>query len=323
VVGSRRPYSSRQLPRRSRPRSSSSARIAANDDSVTGFERIVRVVGAIVAPATILTALMFYFGWIYTNALFGHFGIEAPVLEFSNQDYMLRSAQALYVPIGALLVVALLSLWAHGLVARMLIAQRGLQKLQIAAGILVVGGLMLFMMGLAGIVNGSLFGNYVILAPLGLGFGAVIGAYGRWLLQRSREIHTGRPPSQQRWFINTNIALVILLLIVGLFWTVSEYAAAFGRGEAQRFADGLVGRPGVTVYSADRLFLNAPGVIETTLPADPHAAYRYRYDGLRLLTKAHGRFFLLPQDWSPGHAPAIMLDHSDRIRVEFVPGWGE
>ena len=72
---------------------------ASEDASAARFERIVRVVGAIVAPITVLTALMFYFGWVYTNALFQHFGIEAPVLEFSNQDYILRNAQALYIPI--------------------------------------------------------------------------------------------------------------------------------------------------------------------------------------------------------------------------------
>jgi hypothetical protein len=320
-MGSRRPYSSRGYPHVVGQRRLS-ARVASDDDSATKFEGIVRVVGAVVAPVTALTALMFYFGWVRTNALFQHFGIDAPVLGFSNQDYMLRSVEGLYVPIGALLVAALVSLWVHGLVTRMLIAQHGLKKLRIAASMFILSGLMLFMMGIGGVVKPSLFGKYVIIASLGLGLGAAIGAYGRWLLQRLKEIHTDGP-RHQRWFSTTNVVLVILLLIVGLFWTVTEYAAAVGRGQAQQFADGLVGRPWVTVYSADRLFLNAPGVVETMLPADPHAAYRYRYDGLRLLTEAHGRFFLLSQDWSPGHAPAIMLDHSDKIRVEFVSGWGK
>ena len=110
-------------------------------------------------------------------------------------------------------------------------------------------------------------------------------------------------------------------MIIGLFWTVTEFASALGRGDAEVRGEGLAGRPAVTVYSIDRLFLQGPGVVETTLP-DAHAGYHYRYDGLRLLTDSHDHLFLLPADWTPGRTPTIMLDRNDKIRIEFTPGSG-
>ena len=54
--------------------------------------------GLVIAPTTIITALAFYFGWTLTNARASYFGIDASALGFSTQDYLLRSADALFVP---------------------------------------------------------------------------------------------------------------------------------------------------------------------------------------------------------------------------------
>jgi hypothetical protein len=220
-----------------------------------------------------------------------------------------------------LVVMGLVSLWAHGLVAKMLGLRIRLKILRFSAGMLGLIGLALFGMGIAGVILPGLFGSYIIIASLGLWSGAAIGAYGRWLWRRVSEVYTAKLKRPQ-WLGTANILLVILLIIIGLFWTVTEFASALGRGDAEILADGLVGRPAVTVYSVDRLFLQGPGVVETTLPADTFAGYHYRYDGLRLLTHAHGRFFLLPADWTPGRSPTIVLDFNNKIRVQFTPGWG-
>ena len=97
---------------------------AANQRPGMGLERAVQVVTAIVAPTTVLTALLFYFGWIRTNALFQYFGVDATVLGFTTQDYLLRSTEALYVPLGTLLVLGLAGVRAHGLVEAWLAGRR-------------------------------------------------------------------------------------------------------------------------------------------------------------------------------------------------------
>jgi hypothetical protein len=49
-------------------------------------------------------------------------------------------------------------------------------------------------------------------------------------------------------------------------------------------------------------------------------AYRYRYQGLRLLGRYNDRYFLLPENWSPSHPVTIVLLDSATIRVELHRG---
>ncbi|MFF8279994.1 hypothetical protein ACF05T_28505 [Streptomyces lateritius] len=48
----------------------------------------------LLAPTTFIGALLLYFGFTYTDALYAHFGVDAATLGFSTQDYALRSAGA-------------------------------------------------------------------------------------------------------------------------------------------------------------------------------------------------------------------------------------
>ncbi|PZG21972.1 hypothetical protein [Nonomuraea aridisoli] len=74
---------------------------------------------------------------------------------------------------------------------------------------------------------------------------------------------------------------------------------------------------GVVVYAPQRLHLEGAGVTETAFP-DPHAKFRFRYTGLRLLLHAHGRYFLLPACWATSpEARAIALPDDTSLRLEF------
>jgi hypothetical protein len=287
-----------------------------------GLERAVQLATAIVAPTTVLTALLFYFGWVRTNALFQYFGVDATVLGFTTQDYLLRSSEALYIPLGTLLVVGLAGLWVHGLMTTWLAARRRLRLLRATAVALGVVGLALFARGVAGVAVPRLSLNDFLVTPVCLGLGAVLGAYGHWLWLRQRAVqgHDGSP-ARPRWHGVVSLVLVVLLVVLSLFWATTNYARAYGRGRAAAYARQLAVRPGVIVYSADRLFLHGPGVQELALPAQQHTSYRYRYSGLRL-TESHGRLFLLPEGWTRTDGAAIVLAGSDKLRVEFIRGLG-
>ena len=60
-----------------------------------------------VAPATLITALLIFFGWSRTTVLCCWFGIDPTSLGFSSTDYLLTSQDGLFVT-GA--VIALLVL---------------------------------------------------------------------------------------------------------------------------------------------------------------------------------------------------------------------
>jgi hypothetical protein len=314
----------RPTPGRSRTPSPGHGRAAAQRPGM-GLERVVQVATAIIAPTTVLTALLFYFGWIRTNALFQYFGVDAAVLGFTTQDYLLRSTEALYVPLGTLLVVGLAGIWAHSQVEAWLAGRNrgGLpRRTGLAVGAVGVVGLALFARGVAGVAVPRLSRDGFLVTPVCLGLGAILGAYAQWLWRRLRQPQGRGGASRPRWPGLVGLGLVAMLVVLSLFWATTDYARAYGRGRAVAYARDLTVRPGVVVYSAERLFLQGPGVRESALPASEHARYRYRYSGLRLLTEARGRLFLLPAGWTTAGGAAIALAADDQLRVEFTRGHG-
>lgn len=75
----------------------------------------------------------------------------------------------------------------------------------------------------------------------------------------------------------------------------------------------------MTLYSERPLHLGGTGVTETPL-AGEDAAYRYRYDGLRLLIRSGGNFFMLPTQWTRQDGVAIVLRDDPSVRLELRPG---
>jgi hypothetical protein len=298
---------------------SANARISSTEESPS-LQSLVQLVGSIVAPVTLITALLFFFGWNRTNELYLRFGVDASMLGFSNQDYLIRSVEAIYVPLSALLVVLALTLWGHGTVLYWLRRRHRLRLLRVITPVLIVVGLILFARGVAGVLLPSLSRNDFLITPLCLGMGTALVAYGRYLWRqlqslRLKDDSMGEPP----WLRGMSVSVVLMLIVLSVFWAATNYAQAYGRGRALQFAQQLSSRPGVVIYTKDRLFLVAPGVKEEELPR-ASGTYHYRYTGLRLLIQSGGRLFLLPTDWNPQNGSVIVLPDNDTLRVELVPG---
>src|SRR5215218_2278030 len=93
---------------------------SADDGGESSAERWIRVATSVIAPTTVLTALLFYFGYVETTAEYRYFGITLGTLGLTTQDLVLRSVGALYVPLGALLVLLTVMTWVHRFVSRRL-----------------------------------------------------------------------------------------------------------------------------------------------------------------------------------------------------------
>src|SRR3954453_23501261 len=76
--------------------------------AVRTTESLWAFVERVIAPVTLLSALAYYFGRQYVSARSSYFGIDATLLGFSTQDYLVRSADALFIPLGALALASLL-----------------------------------------------------------------------------------------------------------------------------------------------------------------------------------------------------------------------
>jgi hypothetical protein len=89
-----------------------------------------------------------------------------------------------------------------------------------------------------------------------------------------------------------------------------------GRGLAERITGDLGQLVSVTVYSPKNLEITAPGVTVSTF-GRTDSAYRYRYAGLRLLQRSGGKYFLLPDGWTPASRQVIALPDDGTLRMEF------
>jgi hypothetical protein len=87
---------------------------------------------------------------------------------------------------------------------------------------------------------------------------------------------------------------------------------------AQRLEITLPSRPDVVAYSEKGLSLQAPGVREVACQ-DADAAYRFRYDGLKLVLQVGNQYLLLPSGWTHANGAAILIPRSDKTRLEFSP----
>ena len=263
------------------------------------------LIGLAAGSATLLTALAFYFGWTLTNARASYFGIDPSTLGFTTTDYLLRSADALFVPLGAIIFTVLAGVAIHSMVRNSLHVRLTRTGVTRAAWVCGAVGFVLLGLGIAAVFRPLPFPTHYLVAPLSPALGAVLLAYAIYL------VHGPLSP--------VPIVLIAALVILSTFWAASKYADALGRGRAQQLAASLETRPSVVVYSNERLQLDLPGVTETALDRRD-SAYAFRYEGLRLLVRGGDKYFLLTETWSQKDGVAIVLPDTDELRVEFRSG---
>jgi hypothetical protein len=277
----------------------------------------------VVAPSTLLAALLFYFGWVYTNARSLYFGIDPSVLGYSNQDYILRSIDVVLIPLSVLLLLAVILASAHVGLCRRLETGTHPRLVTMARRVLIVLGLAFLVVWLSGVAERPVFGTQFMVTPLSLGAGVGLIAYASALVDRipGREgRRTGTGATEPVWFRPLVSAAVGLLVAVSLFGGVGHLARRIGEDRAHRLTATLAYQPGVAVFSKEALHLGGPGVLWATIE-DDQSAYRFRYRGLKLLVRAAGKYFLLPSGWTPtenGGAAIVLPDDGD-LRFEFTP----
>ncbi|WP_433298605.1 hypothetical protein ACQPZQ_21480 [Pseudonocardia sp. CA-142604] len=285
-------------------------------DTADTLPRVLRLVGSIVAPTTLLTGLLFYFGLLYAVGYYRHLGLNFTALDLPAQAYLINSADAAVVPLALLAVATLVAISIHRLpVERWSGRPRrvALWGLLPAAGLL--GTALLALVTADAIFALPVFpASFAEARGVSLTVGVLLLGYAArlWrLLGPARPgLRTSDPLAVAR------AGCVFLLVSIGLFWTVGTYAVGVGIGKAQAFAADLACVGDVAVYSETSLNLSTAGLTEE--PAPNGAGFRY--PGLKLVPQAGSRYFLLlPADWAQGHRPAILLPRSDSLRLEFLP----
>ncbi len=253
-----------------------------------------------VPPITIVTALLFYFGWARSDVEARQLGINESVLGMSVTDYLLRSISSLFLPIIVVLAATLAWRATRSRLRNVIADPRHSRlsrrlALSCQSSLLVLPGVALLIERLLPQLDG-------LLVPLAIALGVLLFTYG---------ISLAHPD-----FSAITRLMVSLLVALMIFWELSAYAGVVGRGLADRIAGHISALPAVTVYAPDDLLISAPGV--STLQFNgSHLAYRFRYAGLRFLQYTGNTYFLLPDGWSPDRPIVIVIHNTNDIRVQF------
>jgi len=254
-----------------------------------------------------------------TNTRSEYFGIDSSTLGFSTSDYLLRSADAIFVPIAVALLLILLATIIHGLMRHAYIKGRYRKAARCGATIGFALGVTLAFFGAWAMFKPLPITNNYLVPPVILGLGPSLMAYTAWTLRHAgasnRKITERAVPSWER----SAYVIAAMLALLGIFWAFSLYAAALGLGRAETLAANLSSRPEVTVFSVKSLDISAVGVTVSKITmAD--SAYKFRYSGLRLLVYSGNKYFLVNDKWSHEHGITIVLHDTSDIRLEFTPG---
>ena len=70
------------------------------DTPPTGMDRWVSLATSFVAPVTLISGVLFYFGYVAARAQYDYFGLDVDVIGLSTRAYVMRSPQPLLTPIS-------------------------------------------------------------------------------------------------------------------------------------------------------------------------------------------------------------------------------
>lgn len=277
--------------------------------------RLVGIATEIVAPATVVTALLYYFGYRRVYWYYDYFGVSSTTLEFSNRDYFMRSVEGLYIPLGAIGILGLALMWGSVVLPRSVRAGP-VWLIWLATGV----GLLLVLNGLSWLFQITPLNRGLTVAPTCIIVGVLLLWYA--VYRRRQRLNAGRSTRQAGAAAIVEWTAIFIVVSLSLFWAVDNYAATVGRERAARFASELPWEPRVVVYSDKQLDLSPSGTTEIHCPAED-VVYPYRYEGLVLILKAGTNYVLIPATWTRNDGTAVVLpaDATEAMRLEFVmPG---
>ncbi|MGY1794901.1 hypothetical protein ACI796_13030 [Geodermatophilus sp. SYSU D00525] len=298
-------------------------------DPASSLGRLGQVAGSVaqvVAPLSVLTALLFYFGYASSRARYLYFGVDVDTIGLSTQDYVMRSPEPLLTPLLVLALLAVLVAVVHERVHRRVqaalaeakdadpkVAARGQDRVDRGsrrARAAVVTGDAVLLVGVLLLLAFPLFGDwayYTLVTPLLMAAGTGLALYGRRI---TRMLEPGRAPS--------GLVTVVLsvLLVISVFWATATFAEWSGRGAAREVARHMDRLPAVILDTTERLHLSSSGVRETALDPGEGQTFRYRYRDLRLLIQGEDRVFLVPETWDASNS-TLMVPLDDSVRLQF------
>ncbi|MFJ6673773.1 hypothetical protein ACIQMJ_21920 [Actinosynnema sp. NPDC091369] len=279
----------------------------------TGPARALRILASVVANTTLLTALLYFFGLVATQVFFAHFRVHYTLLSQTPDEVLARGADGLFLPLAGIAIAVLAVTFLVRYVRTRLSARQWAALLRVCTPTAAVLGLALLAVTAPITVHPEPFRVYPGVPGLGFAVGIVLLAFAwrRW------STTAGRGRKRARFGVAESVA-AFLLVSIGLFWAVGDYSSAVGTRRGFEVEARVPDMPGVVVYSGDGLNLTGDGVRQVAC-GQPDGAYKYRYDGLKLLLQSGGQYVFLPATWRSSEGTAFVVPRTDSLRLEFGP----
>ncbi len=322
------------------------------------FERWLALAGNVIAPATAISALLFYFGYVSSRSQYEYFGLDVDTIGLGTQDFVMRSPQPLLVPLLVLSLLGAGAVLLHAALRRRLTTAFGQSDTGPGPGAsawrwmgrVTSAGLLVMAAGLVLLFLYPLLREWYLfnlVTPLVIALGGAMAAYalaasrlaaklgssaGRQNCsapqrlsatpaRRSSDTPAGTSsPPHPSVLLRPAVSVFILVAVASsIFWGTATVAQWSGLGLAQYRALHLDELPSVILDTRERLFLTSPGINEVSLPPSTGQTFHYRYRHLRLLIQGDDRMFLVPDRWSPSDSSLLVrLDNNVRMQFQFV-----
>ncbi|TQM33501.1 hypothetical protein [Nocardia bhagyanarayanae] len=279
---------------------------------------LLPLLGAIASQVAFVTAVLYYFGWAYSRAYFGHFGVPPELLEFSTRDYVLFSVSAMFVPLLATMFGVLASLIVWQLPAWHALRSRQ-PRTTLRWWLWLLAGAGLLLMATAAVLafkSTRFAAPFAVEAPFILIAGAALAGLASWLWWRYPTVLGTRRPA--RTVTQIGAIVLVAIAVIGYIWAVAAFAERKGHDDAVRQeSEHFVNRSSVVVFSVDRLGIEGSGAQVGEIAA-PNEKYRYVYSGLWLLARTADGYYLLPQKWEAKRDRVFVVQESDSVRIDIA-----
>ncbi|MDF9877262.1 hypothetical protein [Cellulosimicrobium cellulans] len=275
-------------------------------DGAGDIPRVARILTQVVAPATLVTGLLYFFGRSHATYFLQYLGVDVTVLQLTTQDYLLRSQDGLLVPLLVISVGVLVLLWTWSVVPERVRGSVDGHRQRVAATVV---GAVLVVVGVLRALGVVLLPDaWSWVAPACLALGVVVLSVAVVAHRRAADVQVRVGTRLTEW------GAVFVLVALALFWAVADYSAAVGTQRARQFVAELPGAAGVVVRSAGDLGLVTTGAAAS---CPEGAALPYRSTGYVLLTRSGGYYVLVPRTWEHGD-PVPLVAAGPEVRLDFV-----
>ncbi|SDD11848.1 hypothetical protein SAMN05216174_107225 [Actinokineospora iranica] len=198
------------------------------------------------------------------------------------------------LPLAVIAATTLLVMCAVRCLRARLRARTWLALLRVCAPIAAGSGVVLVAAAVAVAVDPAPFRDYPGVPGMGFSAGVLLLVFAwRQAVTRSGLPDRVAGAAVAEWVIT------FALVSIGLFWAVSDYSGAGGVRRAFEVEARVPAMPDALLFSERSLAI--PDVREVEC-GRPDSAYRYRYDGLKLLLQSGNQYVLLPP---PGRRPTV------------------